>query len=138
MTKNTPAPIYTHDFVDAAALSLEAVKGLLSVLQTATEPNADSTLQPHEFAAMHYNVMLLCDRVVKDLEQDTAHFGNDWSAITPQLAGIAATSKSLREAWLGKQDRTNNQLQVAIIHSHGRLAGEALAYINSFDGTKAV
>jgi len=102
MTKNTPAPIYTHDFVDAAALSLEAAKGLLSVLQTATEPNADSTLQPHEFAAMHYNVMLLCDRVVKDLEQDTAHFGNDWSAITPQLAG------------------------------------EALAYINSFDGTKAV
>ncbi len=99
MTKNTPAPIYTHDFVDAAALSLEAAKGLLSVLQTATEPNADSTLQPHEFAA---------------------------------------TSKSLREAWLGKQDRTNNQLQVAIIHSHGRLAGEALAYINSFDGTKAV
>ena len=138
MTKNTPAPIYVRAFTDAAALNLEALEALSAVLQCATEPTTRSKPTPVEFAAMHYNVALLCERVVHNLDQDTAHFGNDWSAITPQLAGIAATSKSLREAWLGKQDRTNNQLQVAIIHSHGRLAGEALAYINSFDGTKAV
>lgn len=132
MTKNTQAPIYVHAFADAAALNLEALEALSAVLQCATEPTTRSKPTPVEFAAMHYNVALLCERVVHNLDQDTAHFGNDWSAITPQLAGIAATSKSLRAAWLGQQELTSDYLQVAIIHLHCQLAGEALGYINNF------